>query len=205
RSGYKCDVVIGVATGWELGLATPAYYRSSWALAYLEGGKLDGVRTPNDLISLPDDLKQSVSVATFVGTPASVWLSRHDLDYKLRPYQALDADPNRYPGQLIENDLRDGEVDAVVLWGPVAGYFAKRVNELSDGPDVVVIPLESGDGLKFDYTIASGVRYGDGERRALITKLLEDTAPQIEALLSEYGFPLLPIGEQPVDDDDDDD
>ncbi len=205
RSGYKCDVIIGVAQGWELGLTTQSYYRSSWALAYLEGGKLEGARTPDDIANLPAELKETISVATFIGTPASVWLSRHGLDYKLRPYQALDADPNRYPGQLIENDLRDGEVDLVILWGPVAGYFAKRVNDEGNGPEVVVIPMQSGNGLTFDFTIASGVRYGDGKRRAQISELLEDTAPQIDALLADYGFPVLEIGEERFGDDDDDD
>ncbi|MEM9385305.1 MAG: quinoprotein dehydrogenase-associated putative ABC transporter substrate-binding protein [Pseudomonadota bacterium] len=205
RSGYKCDVVVGVAKGWELGITTQSYYRSTWALAYLEGGKLDGAQTPQDIINLPAELKETVSAATFIGTPASVWLSRHGLDYKLRPYQALDADPNRYPGQLIENDLRAGEVDLVILWGPVAGYFANRVNTASDAPKVVVIPMESGNGLTFDFTIASGVRYGDGKRREQISNLLRETQSEVTALLTEYGFPLLPIGEEREEDDDDDD
>lgn len=202
-SGYKCDVVIGVAKGWELGLTTQPYYRSTWALAYLEGGPLDGVTTAQDVAALPEEVKQDLSVATFVGTPASVWASRIGIDANLRPYPALDADPNRYPGQLIENDLRNQEVDAVILWGPVAGYFAKQVNASDAGPNVRLVPLESGNGLRFDYAIAAGVRYGDGERRALVQRLIDETQPQIDALLEEYGFPTLPVGEVQEEDDDD--
>lgn len=204
HSGYKCDVIIGVAQGWELGLTTRSYYRSTWALAYLEGGPLDGITRQADVEALPPEVKERISVATFIGTPASVWVLRNNLDRNLRPYPALDADPNRYPGQVIEQDLRRGEVDAAVLWGPVAGYFAKQVNEAGDGPNVRVVPLESGDGLKFDYAIAAGVRYGDTERRETIQRLLDETQPIIERLLTQYGFPLLPLGDEPVVEDDDD-
>ncbi len=195
---YPCDVIIGVAAGWELGLTTRPYYRSTWALAYLDGGKLDGVASPADLIALPEDEKQDISVATFIGTPASQWLSRYGLDNRLRPYPALDADPNRYPGQLIERDLASGEVDAVVIWGPVAGYFAKRVTEADNGKKVVIVPLQSEPGLRFDYAIAAGVRYGEGERRAMIEKLMDETQPQIDALLDEYGFPRVAEGGKPL-------
>jgi mxaJ protein len=196
-TGYKCDVVIGVAAGWEMGLTTRPYYRSTWALAYLEGGKLDGIDSSAELTAMPDDFKQEVSVATFIGTPASQWLSVHGLDYKLRPYPALDADPNRYPGMLIENDLASGAVDAVILWGPIAGYFANKVNADREENRVRIVPLVSEPGLRFDYAIAAGVRYGEPERRDMLQSLIDDTRDDIDALLAEYGFPNVQQGGKP--------
>jgi mxaJ protein len=196
--GYKCDVIIGVAAGWELGLTTAPYYRSTWAVAYLEGGKLDGITSAAELTALPDEVKQELSAATFIGTPVSQWLAQYGLDAKLRPYPALDADPNRYPGMLIENDLANGEVDLVTLWGPIAGYFATKVNEGRDSNRVVVLPLESEEGLRFDYAIAAGVRYGEGDRRDMVQNLIDETREDIDALLQRYGFPVVATGGTPV-------
>ncbi len=196
--GYKCDVIIGVAAGWEMGLTTKPYYRSTWAIAYLEGGKLDGIEDATALKALPDEVKQELSAATFIGTPASQWLAVNGLDYKLRPYPALDADPNRYPGMLVENDLANGEVDLVILWGPVAGYFAGLVNEARSENRVKIIPLESEEGLRFDYAIAAGVRYGEGDRRDMIQGLIDETRDEIEALLARYGFPKVEKGGKPA-------
>jgi quinoprotein dehydrogenase-associated probable ABC transporter substrate-binding protein len=197
-TGYKCDVILGVAAGWELGLTTKPYYRSTWAIAYLEGGKLDGIETIAELDALPDEEKAELAAATFIGTPASHWLSIHGLDSKLRPYPALDADPARYPGMLIEQDLLQGDADFVILWGPVAGYFANKVSEENEGVEVKVLPIPSEGRLRFDYSIAAGVRYGEGERRDMLQQLIDDTREDIDRLLEKYGFPIVAEGGQPL-------
>ena len=42
------------------------------------------------------------------------------------------------------------------MWGPIGSYYAKRVTNGA----LTVIPLKSEPGVKFDYEIAMGVRYG---------------------------------------------
>jgi hypothetical protein len=34
------------------------------------------------------------------------------------PYRLLNADPNHYPGKIIDDDLAKGKLDAAVVWGP---------------------------------------------------------------------------------------
>ena len=54
-------------------------------------------------------------------------------------------------------DLRAGEIDVALLWGPMAGYFARRGE-----PPLQVVPLlhETG-GPRLVYRIAMGVRASD--------------------------------------------
>ncbi len=62
----------------------------------------------------------------FTPSPAAEWLARHGMHEQMVAYSALDGDPDVYPGKIIENELLAGELDAAILWGPIAGYFAAR-------------------------------------------------------------------------------
>jgi ABC-type amino acid transport substrate-binding protein len=99
----------------------------------------------------------------------------------------LSPDPDQYPGELIEHDLAQGRIDIAIVWGPIAGYYAQRVRNV----ELVVIPLKSEPGVKFDYAIAMGVRYGEKEWKETIDKLIAENAPAINAILRDYGVPLV--------------
>ena len=63
--------------------------------------------------------------------------------------------------------------------------------------------MESTPGMKFDFSIAMGVRYGDNERKNTIDRLIDKNLSQIQAIISEYNIPLLPIPKQVIREDDD--
>ena len=107
----------------------------------------------------------------------------------------LNADPDQYPGEIIEKDLAAGKIDAAIVWGPIAGYFAKRVNAAC----CVVVPMKSEPGVKFDYEMAMGVRYGEREWKATVQKLIVDNQPAITAILREYNVPLVNERGEPID------
>ena len=88
--------------------------------------------------------------------PRPLWLVKHGLEAQAKPYAMMSPDPEQYPGEIIEKDLAQGKIDAAIVWGPIAGYYAKRVRNV----ELAVIPLRSEPGVKFDYEIAMGVRYG---------------------------------------------
>ena len=99
----------------------------------------------------------------------------------------MTPDPDQYPGEIIEKDLAQGKIDAAIVWGPIAGYFAKRVTNA----ELVVVPLKSEPGVKFDYEMAMGVRYGEREWKATVEKLIAGNQAAITAILREYGVPLV--------------
>ena len=99
----------------------------------------------------------------------------------------MNADPAQYPGEIIEKDLANGKIDAAIVWGPIAGYFAKQVKQ----PKLTVVPMRSEPGVKFDYAMAMGVRYGEREWKQTIESLIEKRKPEITQILRDYGVPLL--------------
>ena len=64
--------------------------------------------------------------------------------------------------------------------------------------ELVVIPLKSEPGVKFDYEIAMGVRQGEREWKATVDKLLAENQAAITTILREYNVPLVDAQGEPV-------
>jgi quinoprotein dehydrogenase-associated probable ABC transporter substrate-binding protein len=191
---YRCDVVMSIPVGFEQAAATKPYYRSTYALVYPKGKGLDAVRTGTDLFALPPDVRNRLRIGIYDKSPASQWLVKHGMEAQAKPYPILSPDPDNSPGDIIEKDLVQGKIDAVVIWGPVAGFYAKRVRAVS----LQVVPLASEPGVKFDYAMAMGVRYGEPEWKATIEKLIADNQGAIDGILRDYGVPLVDEHGQPL-------
>lgn len=187
---YKCDLVTGVATGFDMGLTTKPYYRSTYALTYLKGKGLDSVHAPEDLLKLDPAKLKTLRIGAFVRTPAVDWLLKNGLIDQMVSYQHQTGDPDQYTGEVIDHDLANGKLDVVIAWGPIVGYFAKHAKP--DAPMAVVPFHPDASGLRYDFGIAMAVRYGDRALRDRIDKLIDSSRPEIGALLQEYGVPSLP-------------
>ena len=188
RPGYKCDVVMGVATGGGGLLTTKPYYRSTYALVYVRGRGLDDVTSGEQFAALSDERKQKLKVGIFAPTPAAEWLAGHGMTNQTVAHPVMSGDPAAYPGQLIEQDLIGKQVDAVVIWGPIAGYYAHQ----SHDAELVVLPLVSEPPqVQFDFDIAVGVRFSDQDGKNELQGLIDQTRGDIDRLLAEYHFPLV--------------
>jgi quinoprotein dehydrogenase-associated probable ABC transporter substrate-binding protein len=186
-SGFRCDVVMGVVEDMEGVITTRAYYRSTYVLVYARGRSLDDVESGAAFLALPLERRQSLRIGAFVPTPGALWLARHGMTRSIVAYPALSGDPAAYPGQVIERDLIDGKLDAVLIWGPIAGYFARHIA----GAELVLLPLASEPGIQFEFAISAGVRYGEAETRRELDTLIERTQGQITQLLREFNVPTL--------------
>lgn len=184
---YRCDLVIGVPAAYDQVSPTPPYYRSTYVLVYPRSGKLEGVRSVQDLSSLAPDKLRALRIGVFDRSPASDWLLKHGLLDQAVPYRMLNADPEYYPGEIIEKDLTEGKIDAAIAWGPIAGFFAKRVPQ----PRLVLVPLASEPPIRLDYDIAMGVRFGEPEWKATVARLIAENQKAIEQILRDYSVPLL--------------
>jgi len=192
---YRCDIVMGVPAGFDQVSATKPYYRSTYALVFAKGRGLDGVSSGADLLKLDPARHERLRIGIYDRTPASQWLSKHGLVDRAVAYPIMNADPDQYPGQILEKDLAGGTIDAAIVWGPIAGYFAKRATS----PELVVVPLASEPGVRFDYPMAMGVRHGEPEWKQQVETLIDTHRGEIAAILREYGVPLLDIdGAQPL-------
>jgi quinoprotein dehydrogenase-associated probable ABC transporter substrate-binding protein len=186
---YKCDLVTGVAKGFDLAATTRPYYHSSYAMAYVKGKGLDRLRSLDDLVALDPAQRKKLRIGAFAGSPVTDWLLQNDLMDQVSWYQSQTGDPQQYPGEIIEKDLTSGKIDVAFAWGPIAGYFARN----AQGVPIVAVPLASKPGIKFDFEIAMAVRQSDKEFRQRIDQLIAANETQIRAILEQYGVPLLEL------------
>ncbi len=184
---YPCDIVMSVPAGFDQVSATRPYYRSTYALVFPRGKGMDQVKSSADFLQLDPAQLARLRIGIYDRSPASDWLSRHGLVDRGVPYKMMNADPEQYPGEIIEKDLASGKLDVAIVWGPIAGYFAQRVKS----PALAVVPMKSEPGVTFDYQMAMGVRYGEREWKQQVESLLESRRGEIQAILKEFGVPLV--------------
>ncbi|MEO5862603.1 MAG: quinoprotein dehydrogenase-associated putative ABC transporter substrate-binding protein, partial [Burkholderiales bacterium] len=125
-TNYRCDILMGVPSGFDQVAVTKPYYRSTYALVFPKGKGLDNVKTKQDFLQLDPQQLKKLKIGLYDRSPASQWLARRGLLEQAVPYRMMNADPDRYPGEIIEKDLAAGKIDVAVVWGPLGGYFAKK-------------------------------------------------------------------------------
>jgi hypothetical protein len=91
-------------------------------------------------------------------------------------------------------DIRSGEIDAGVLWGPMAGYFANQ-----GGEKLTVVPLvKDAKSGRMEFRITMGVRQGDDLWKRQLNDVIRKRQADIDRVLLEYGVPLLDEDAQPI-------
>ncbi len=176
-----CDVVIGYAQGDELVLNTNHYYRSTYAILYRKGSALEGVD------SLADDRLKSKHVGIIAGTPPGDIMAKLGLMPFAKPYPLTVDRRYESPAERMIEDIRSGDIDAGILWGPIAGYFAQR-----GGEPLVVKPLvKESIGPRMTYRITMGVRQGDDVWKRQLNQIIAQNQGKIDKVLLDYGVPLL--------------
>ena len=177
----RCDVVIGYAQGDELVLNTNHYYRSTYALVYRAGSGLDGVD------SLADPRLKDRRIGVIAGTPPGSVMARLGLIEHAKPYPLMVDRRYDSPGERMIDDIRSGDIDAGVLWGPIAGYFAAR-----GGDKLAVVPLLKEVGTpRMAYRITFGVRNLEDDWKHQLNAVIAKRQGDIDAVLLEFGVPLL--------------
>jgi quinoprotein dehydrogenase-associated probable ABC transporter substrate-binding protein len=180
-SAKRCDVVMGYAQGDDLVLNTNPYYRSTYALVYRAGARLDGID------SLADPRLSDRRIGIIAGTPPSNIMLRLGLMQRAKPYPLMVDRRYDSPGERMVADIRSGDIDAGVLWGPIAGYYAAR-----GGERLAVVPLlkETGE-PRLAYRITFGVRNLEDDWKHQLNDIIARRQGEIDAVLLQYGVPLL--------------
>lgn len=198
--GYKCDVVIGVPAGYDLVATTKPYFHSTYVLLIAKGRDWDDIASPSQLANLPLARQEKLKIAMFDRGPGTAWLQKNGLLEQGVPYQTMTGDSQHNVAMQINDDLQKGNIDMVILWGPMAGY----VQSQNPKDSFIAIPMQSSPGMKFDFSIAMGVRYGDKQRKEQLNELIDKNFQEIQNIIAGYQIPLLPIPTQPAAKDDDD-
>lgn len=180
-NAYRCDVVMGVAQGYDLVQNTNPYYRTTYALIFKPGTGLDGVTT------LEDPRLKDKRIGVVARTPPSDLMVADGLMAKAHPYPLTIDTRYQSSSQAMIKDLVAGNIDAAVLWGPIAGYEAKHA-----GVPITVVPLlKEPRGSHMRFAIVMGVRHSDQAWKRTLNKLIAENQGAINKILTDYGVPLL--------------
>jgi quinoprotein dehydrogenase-associated probable ABC transporter substrate-binding protein len=187
-AAHRCDVIMGFPQGGELAQSTNPYYRTAYALVFRRGNGLDGVE------KLTDERLKGRRLGVVAGTPPATYLAMDGLLGTTKGYPLVVDTRVDSAGEAMLKDLAAGEIDAGLLWGPMAGYHARRL-----GADVAVVPLtkESG-GPRLAYRISMGVRPADQEWKRQLDRLIRENQSEINGILLSYGVPLLDDSDRPI-------
>src|SRR4051812_49325315 len=175
-----CDAWMGVPADFERVLTTRPYYRSTYVFVY---GKRPlrsfddpqiaalrvGVQLPgNDMAATPPGhaLALRGAVENVVGFPV----------YGEHP-----------AAQRIVEAVAKGELDAGVVWGPAAGWFAHQA-ALGVAPAKPPAELAA---LPFEFAIAIGVRRDAKELRDALDAALARRTGEVVRILDQYAVPRL--------------
>ncbi len=178
---YRCDVVMGVTTGFELLQNTRSYYRSVYVLVYRAEDRARFGSLDSPLLSV-------ARIGVVANTPPAALLGRRGLITNVRSYDLIVDTRIEQPGRQAIADLAAGRIDMALLWGPIAGYWAAR----SEVPlEWVPLRPDGRAGPPMEYRISMGVRYGETEWRDTLNRLIRKLRPEIRRILEAYRVPLL--------------
>jgi quinoprotein dehydrogenase-associated probable ABC transporter substrate-binding protein len=185
---HRCDLIPGFPQGDELVQSTNPYYRTAYALVIRPGTGLD------DLDALTDPRLKAKRIGIVAGTPPATYLAVNGLMPKAKPYPLVVDTRVDSSAQAMMRDLAGGEIDVGVLWGPLAGYYAKQANP----PMRVVLLLKETGGPPLAFRIAMGVRAADQNWKRQLNKLIAENQTEINRLLLDFGVPLLDERNRPI-------
>jgi quinoprotein dehydrogenase-associated probable ABC transporter substrate-binding protein/PQQ-dependent catabolism-associated CXXCW motif protein len=177
----RCDLIMGVVAADELVQNTNPYYRSSYVLVHREG---EGDRFGD----LDRPTMRTARIGVVAGTPVADLLVRKGLIGRAVPYQLMADSRYDNPPKAMVDDLARGNVDAALLWGPIAGYYATREPEPLT---LVPLPSDPRTGLRLDFRISMGLRPNEPDWKHRVNRLIAELQPQIQAILADYGVPML--------------
>ncbi len=179
----RCDLVMGTVQADEFTLNTNPYFRTTYALIYKPGAGFDGVT------SIMDPKLKGKKVGIQAGAPAADYVAKAGLMPDAKSYLFFVDTRYQNPMEDMIKDLRAGEIDVAILWGPYAGYYANH----PEGEKLTVTPmLETVSGLpKLEYRITMGVRATDANWKRQINEVIAKRQGDIDAVLLEYGVPLI--------------
>jgi quinoprotein dehydrogenase-associated probable ABC transporter substrate-binding protein len=184
----RCDVIPGFPQGDELAQTTNPYYRTAYALVIKPGTGLD------DLDSLIDPRLKEKRIGIVAGTPPATYLAVNGLMHKAKPYPLVVDTRVDSVAQAMMRDLASGEIDVGVLWGPMAGYYAKQAAP----PMRARLLLKDTGGPQLAFRIAMGVRAADQNWKRQLNKLIAENQADINRVLLRFGVPLLDEKDRPI-------
>jgi mxaJ protein len=187
----SCDVIMGMPTSFELAMPTAPYYRSTYVFL---------TRRDRDIqiSSLDDSSLRELRIGLHIigddysNSPAAEALAKRGIIRNVVGYSIYGDYSKPNPPAALVIAVEKDDVDVAVIWGPTAGYFARRSPvplRLTPVTPAVDLPF-----TPFVFDISAGVRRQDTLLRARMDTVLRRRHGDITRILESYGVPLVAAG-----------
>ena len=184
----NADLVIGLPTRFDQALTTAPYYRSTFAFVQRKDSPVPAIRSFDDprLRSLRIGI-QLVGEDGANPPPAHALAARGIIE-NVHGYTVFGDYREQNPPARIIDAVARGEVDVAIVWGPLAGYFAK-----SQAVELIVTPVEAQvdaqTRLPMCFDISMGVSRKNTALRDELNQVISRKQEEIDRILNEYGIP----------------
>jgi quinoprotein dehydrogenase-associated probable ABC transporter substrate-binding protein len=182
-----CDLLVDIPVGLSGVLTTEPIYRSTYVFAYRQNS---GIHIKN----LADPALRKLRVGVYETSGLREALAENGLKNGLQILTvSYDTAADRGAQQQWRQveQVVDGKLDVVGVWGPFAGYAkAKKHAPITLQP----VNLMS-DNVQLEFTLAIGVRENDVVLKYALDHALDESEGKIKAILDEFGVPLVKCSE----------
>jgi quinoprotein dehydrogenase-associated probable ABC transporter substrate-binding protein len=184
---WKCDVIMGVPTGYDLTATTKPYLHSTYALLLAPRAEFAPIQTADDILKLPPEQLAKLRIGVFSRSPGNDWLLKNSLIERAAVYTHQNGDVDESPARTIERDMAAEQINAAILWGPIATMLAANHANLKWR----AVPFLPQPEIRFDYSISMGLRNGEPEWQKTLDAWIAGHGPQIAAILKTYQIPIV--------------
>jgi mxaJ protein len=184
KSG-DADLVVGVPAHFDMALTTAPIYRSSYVFVQRGDRQLH-------VESLDDERLHTLKIGVQligndgVDTPPAHALAARGIIENVRGYTLYGDYARENPPAQIIGAVIDGDVDVAIVWGPLAGFFAKQ----SRVPlEISLVKPQEDHALRFVFDVAIGVQKQNRALKDKIDAVLTAHHQEIERILDSYNIP----------------
>ena len=177
-----CDAVLGVPVEMDEALLTRPYYRSTYVIVTRadRGLKIESLYDPQ-----LKDLRIGLHIVEDDYAPPGHLLAEQGLSRQIVGYSLYGAYGETNPPARLIDAVAKNEVDLAIVWGPFAGYFAKKSSvRLAIQP---VSPTRF-KMIPFTYSIGVAVRKGDVALQSAIQQVFDKECRRIQAFVKSTRF-----------------
>ena len=186
--GGFCDVMIQAPVGLDPVATTKPYYRSTYYFVFRADRGLQ-------LRSLDDTLLKRLKIGVnmigydYTNTPPAHALSSRGIVGLVGFGNFLNPDPKAdHPDDIIKAVAKDS-IDVAIVWGPLAGYWAKQ-----QPVPLTLVALPDSDavsGMPFAFSMAMAVRHRDKALKATLDSVIDRRHGEITEILRQYNVPMI--------------
>ena len=182
----SCDVIAGIPTSLELVTPTRPYYRSTYVFVTRRHSRFR-VATFDDAVLRQAKIGVQLVGDDYANSPPVHALGARGIVQNVQGFSVYGDYSDTIPTAPIMRAIAAGEVDIAIVWGPLAGFYAKHSSvrlHLTPVSPQIDVPF-----LPFVYDISMGVRHGETDLRDSLNNILSRRRLEIDSLLTHFGVP----------------